>query len=167
MTTTDQKTHIDTLRNSIYLGGWDLLDEHGKTTEKIVTIKDIKKSMAFNQKSQKEEQILTVEFVECKPIILNSTNRKRLKKLTETAFIEDMIGKRIILTTEKVKAFGEVHDAVRISPKPVAKPILAEATKAWDNCVNALKSGKTMDDVRARYQVSKELESKLKEATNG
>ena len=75
----ETKTHIDKLRNPNYLGGWDLMDESGKTIDKIVTIKEIKNESVFNQKSQIEEQVITLFFNECKPIILNATNRKTLK----------------------------------------------------------------------------------------
>jgi len=121
------KTHIDKLRNPNYLGGWDLMDAEGKTIDKIVTIKEIKNESVFNQKNQIEEQVITLLFEECKPIILNATNRKTLKKVTETGYIEDMIGKKIQLTTKRIKAFGEFHDAIRIATsKPsdvVSKPV--------------------------------------------
>lgn len=110
----ETKTHIDKLRNPNYLGGWDLMDESGKTIDKIVTIKEIKNESVFNQKSQIEEQVITLFFNECKPIILNATNRKTLKKVTAADYIEDMIGKKIQLTTKRIKAFGEFHDAIRI-----------------------------------------------------
>jgi len=123
----ETKTHIDKLRNPNYLGGWDLMDAEGKTIDKIVTIKQIKNESVFNQKSQIEEQVITLLFEECKPIILNATNRKTLKKVTETEYIEDMIGKKITLTTKRIKAFGEFHDAIRIATtKPsdvVSKPV--------------------------------------------
>jgi len=108
------KTHIDKLRNPNYLGGWDLQDQNGKTIDKIVTIKEIKSEHVFNQKAQMEEPVLTVFFNECKPIILNATNRKTLKKVTGTEYIEEMIGKKVQLTTKRIKAFGEFHDAIRI-----------------------------------------------------
>ena len=149
-------THIDKLRNPNYLGGWDLLDENGKTVDRIVTIKDIKNEMVFQQKSQLEEQVITVFFKECKPIILNATNRKTLKKVTGTEYIEQMIGKKIQLTTKRIKAFGEFHDAIRITTnKPdemaQAKPIdisaakekmnksktLPELVTAWDSLTPA------------------------------
>jgi len=107
-------THIDKLRNPNYLGGWDLLDENGKTVDRVVTIKEIKNEMVFQQKSQLEEQVITLFFEECKPIILNATNRKTLKKVTGTEYIEEMVGKKIQLTTKRIKAFGEFHDAIRI-----------------------------------------------------
>lgn len=108
------KTHIDKLRNPNYLGGWDLQDENGKTNDIVVTIKEVKSEFVFNQKAQIEEPVLTVFFHECKPIILNATNRKTLKKVTDTSYIEEMAGKRIQLTTKRIKAFGDFHDAIRI-----------------------------------------------------
>lgn len=143
------KTHIDKLRNPNYLGGWDLLDENGKTIDKIVTIKEIKNESVFNQKDQSEQQVITLFFNECKPIILNATNRKTLKKVTETEYIEDMIGKKIQLTTKKIKAFGEIHDAIRIvASKPsdlTAKPIDVKA------CIDKLKTSKTLAELQTAW----------------
>lgn len=143
------KTHIDKLRNPNYLGGWDLMDENGKTIDKIVTIKEIKNESVFNQKTQDEQQVITLLFNECKPIILNATNRKVLKKVTGTEYIEDMIGKKIQLTTKKVKAFGEVHDAIRIVASSGsdlnAKPIDVNA------CIEKLKSSKSIAELQTNW----------------
>lgn len=123
------KTHIDSLRESNYLGGWDLFDENGKKLDKDVTIKEIKKEMVYNQKSNSEESVITVHFEECKPIILNSTNRKRIKKATGLDYIEEMVGKKVTLTTERIKAFGDMHDAIRIKQEP-PKVLSADEIKA-------------------------------------
>jgi len=134
------KTHIDKLRNPNYLGGWDLQDENGKTNDVIVTIKEVKSEFVFNQKAQIEEPVLTVFFNECKPIILNATNRKTLKKVTDTSYIEEMAGKRIQLTTKRIKAFGEFHDAIRIvkSAPTVIEKVDVEKCKALLNTANTL-----------------------------
>jgi len=144
------KTHIDKLRNPNYLGGWDLLDENGKTVDRIVTIKEIKNESVFNQKSQDEQQVITVFFNECKPIILNATNRKMLKKVTDTEYIEDMVGKRIQLTTKKIKAFGEMHDAIRIVSVKVGanaeiKPVDVKA------CNSKLEASKTLAELQTNW----------------
>ena len=143
----ETKTHIDKLRNPNYLGGWDLLDEHGKTIDKIVTIKEIKNESVFNQKDQSEQQVITIFFNECKPIILNATNRKTLKKVTGTEYVEEMIGAKIQLTTKKIKAFGEMHDAIRIvASKPVEqKPIDLGAVKT------KLNNSKTLLELQANW----------------
>lgn len=142
------KTHIDKLRNPNYLGGWDLQDENGKTNDIIVTIKEVKSEFVFNQKAQIEEPVLTVFFNECKPIILNATNRKTLKKVTDTSYIEEMAGKCIQLTTKRIKAFGEFHDAIRIVnvvPTVIEKVDIAK-------CKTTLNEAKTLQELVTKWQ---------------
>jgi hypothetical protein len=142
------KTHIDKLRNPNYLGGWDLQDENGKTTDLIVTIKEVKSEFVFNQKAQMEEPVLTVFFNECKPIILNATNRKTLKKVTDTSYIEEMAGKKIQLTTKRIKAFGEFHDAIRIV---ASVPTIIEVVDI-EKCKTTLKSSKTLAELITNWE---------------
>jgi len=155
------KTHIDKLRNPNYLGGWDLIDENGKTIDKVVTIKEIKNESVFNQKNQEEQQVITVFFNECKPIILNATNRKVLKKVTGTEYIEDMVGKKIQLTTKKIKAFGEVHDAIRIvasAPNEInSKPVDVAG------CIAKLKASKTLLELQANWSALNQKEQSTSE----
>ena len=126
-------TNINKLRNPNYLGGWDLQDNTGKTNDIIVTIKEVKQDEVFDQKTQSMGVVLTVYFNEVKPVILNATNRKTLCKVTETEFIEQMVGKRIQLTTKRIKAFGEYHDAIRIVNKIITaqeqKPVIVDESK--------------------------------------
>ena len=126
-------TNINKLRNPNYLGGWDLQDNTGKTNDIIVTIKEVKQDEVFDQKTQSMGVVLTVYFNEVKPVILNATNRKTLCKVTETEFIEQMVGKRIQLTTKRIKAFGEYHDAIRIVNKIITeqeqKPVIVDEAK--------------------------------------
>lgn len=65
-----------------------------------------------------EETDLIVHFKEPeKPLILNKTNAKAIEKL-HGSDIDQWPGKGIILCVMKVKAFGELTDAVRIRPVP-------------------------------------------------
>lgn len=158
----ETKTHIDKLRNPNYLGGWDLIDEQGKTIDLVVTIKDIKNESVFNQKNQIEEQVITLFFNECKPIILNATNRKTLKKVTNTDYIEDMIGKKIQLTTKRIKAFGEFHDAIRIATtKPsdlTAKPVnVVECKEKLSNCKTLQELQTTWVSFTQQEQITTEI----------
>lgn len=50
-----------------------------------------------------------------KPMVLNKTNCKTIEKLYGPD-IEQWIGKEIIITSQKVKAFGDVVDALRVAP---------------------------------------------------
>jgi len=153
------KTHIDKLRNPNYLGGWDLLDENGKTVDRIVTIKEIKNESVFNQKTQDEQQVITLFFSECKPIILNATNRKTLKKVTDTEYIEDMIGKRIQLTTKKIKAFGEMHDAIRIVSVKVGSETSAEVKPVnVAECNAKLNASKTLAELQTNWSALSKTE---------
>ncbi|MBQ2443125.1 MAG: hypothetical protein II498_07235, partial [Ruminococcus sp.] len=62
-------------------------------------------------------------------MILNSTNMKTITKLFGTPYIEDWSGRRIQIGIEKVKAFGDVVDALR-----VRKFIPAENVPKCESC---------------------------------
>lgn len=94
-----------------YLGSWDIPDED----DLILTIASVEQNEVQNQ--QGKEIKLTLHFVEdYKPLIMNSTNCERINSAYGSPKVEDWVGKRIALTTEKVPAFGSVKDAVRIRP---------------------------------------------------
>lgn len=150
----ETKTHFKKLRNPNFIGGWDLLDG-----DKTVTITKVTKEMVHDGKGGQSE-CCTVHFNECKPMVANSTNLKRIAKLLGSPFVEDWTNKRITLTTEKVKAFGEVHDAVRVSTKPVTKSKLEGAS--IEKAKAALKAGSaTIETIKAKYEVSAEVEAAL------
>lgn len=100
-------------KNPNYLGSWDL-DElpNREVTLTIAQIKDEKVVGADGR-----EQICTVccwTDAAFKPMILNVTNKKTLAKLYKTKDTEKLKGKAVIIGIEKVKAFGDIHDALRI-----------------------------------------------------
>ena len=85
-------------------------------SEMIVTIKDIGMSECYDEKLQKKVNKVTLFLEETRPLVLNKTNARTLKKLfsptTDTP--EACIGHQIKLAVESVKAFGKVVDAIRI-----------------------------------------------------
>jgi hypothetical protein len=107
-------THWKKLTNPHYVGSHDLQpnQEIKVTFEKVV-----------------KEQVKTAEGTqECvvgyfvggsKPMILNKTNMKIITKILETPYIEQWIGKSIILYTAKIRAFGEMVDALRVKAQKV------------------------------------------------
>lgn len=113
-------------KNPNFLGSWDLYDAPGKTI--TVTIRSIESETVTN--AGKTDTVTVCHFVEpVKPMILNLTNRKTLTKLYETKSSSHLVGKRITIGFEKVKAFGSIHDALRIRsviPKGNAEPAVAE-----------------------------------------
>ena len=114
-------THWKKLMNPDYLGGYAL--EPGQ--ELIATIKSVGNEEVTSPDGKK--QICSViHFAEnIKPMILNATNNKTIAKLFKTPYIEEWTGRKIQIYIEKVKAFGDVWDALRIRPfLPVEKELL-------------------------------------------
>ena len=93
-----------------FLGSWDVMD--GEIT---LTIADFKEETIEGDKGRKEKKCI-LYFTESgyKPMVCNLTNRKTLAKLYHTVNSEKLKGKRVTIGTDKVKAFGAVHDALRI-----------------------------------------------------
>ena len=113
-------------KNPNYLGSWDLDEQPNReitlTIEKIVD----EEVIANNQ-----TQVCTVAYwtdSAFKPMILNVTNKKRICKLYKTKETEKLKGKAVTIRTERVKAFGDVHDALRIKPV-IPQPVNAVLPK--------------------------------------
>ena len=101
-------------------------------------------------------------------MILNVTNSKAIAKVAGSNYIEDWTGVHVQLFTTQVKAFGDVVDAVRIRPiKPqIKKPELTPTHEKWTAAKQSLSEGKTtIEGIRKHFDISKENELKLKEAT--
>jgi hypothetical protein len=152
------KTHFKKLRNPDYLGSWDLADENGNYRNKVVTITKVSKKMVHDGKGGQEECI-TVDFAECKPMIMNSTNLKTIFKVLNSPYIEDWTGSKIELTVEKVKAFGEIHDALRVIKNSLE---LTPKHPKWNGAKTALKEGKvTLEAIKKQYSITLENEELL------
>lgn len=113
-------------KNPNYLGSWDLDElpnrEVTLTIERIVD----EKVVAAGQ-----SEVCTVCYwtdKAFKPMILNVTNKKTLCKLYKTKETERLAGKAVVVGVEQVKAFGDVHDALRIRKRipKVSEPLKCE-----------------------------------------
>lgn len=104
------------------------------------------------------------------PMILNSTNRKRLFKLSGNEHIDELKNFPVRLTKEKCKDATDGGETVglRISKMPAKAPVVApkkkpEVTEAnFDKAVEFLKT-KTMQELLGFYDVSPEMEKRLME----
>lgn len=98
--------------NPTYLGSWDI--ENLPHKEVVLTIeKIIDEEVVGNG----QKDICTVCYwtdKNFKKMILNVCNKKTLCKLYKTTDTEKLKGKSVIIGVEKVKAFGDIHDALRI-----------------------------------------------------
>jgi len=104
------KTHWKKLYNPNYLGTYALEPDQ----DLIVTISRVGDEKVTGADGKTEECVVAhFSEREIKPMILNSTNSKTIAKLYGP-YIEDWVGKKIQVYSEKVKAFGEIVDALRI-----------------------------------------------------
>ena len=146
------KTHWRKLKDTNYLGSWDVVDK-----ELILTIKDIK-TQKVSSPDGKSEELPVMTFVEdYKPMILNATNFKNLAKALNSNFIEDWLNKKCAIYITSVKAFGSVVDALRIKPTApkVEKPELLPDNPKFESIKNKLKSGETtLDTVKQYFNIS-------------
>lgn len=162
-TTTTQKTHWKKLHNPDYLGAYSL-DVDGKYIEKNVIIEKVINDVVIGADSKKDTCIVAKLAGE-KPMILNSTNCKTLKKLFNSPHVEDWTGKPITIYVAKVRAFGEEHDALRIRPTfpNVGKPVLNSAHPRWEGAIKALTAGNTtIEAIKKQYELSADDELTLK-----
>lgn len=152
------KTHFKKLKNTDYLGSWDLIDANGQTKNVTVTIKDIKKQMVHDGKGGQSECIVLF-FNECKPMIMNATNLKVTAKVMGSNYIEDWVGKKIEIGTEKVRAFGEIHDALRIAKISLD---LTPTHPKWKGAKEAIQSKTvTIEQIKKQYTITPENEKLL------
>lgn len=104
------KTHWKKLVNPNYLGAYSI--EGGK--DLVLTIKTVRQEEVMGADGKKEECIVCYFSDADKPMILNATNAKMIQKLLGTPYIEDWAGHKIQIGIERVKAFGEVVEALRV-----------------------------------------------------
>ena len=116
-------THWRKIIESEYLAGSDLDDGNGKFKKVILTIKRAGNESILDTRTGQKESVLLVHFEEIsKPMVMNVTNAKILSKLANSPYIESWPGLKIEVGTQKVKAFGDTWDALRISPKLPSPP---------------------------------------------
>lgn len=102
-------------KNPNYLGSWDLDEQPNReltlTIEKIVDEKVV---------TAGQTEVCTVIYwtdKNFKPMIANVTNKKTLCKLYKTKDTEKLKGNSVIIGISQIKAFGDIHDALRIRPR--------------------------------------------------
>ena len=145
-------THWKKLHNPDYLGAYAI--EPG--TEPIYTI-DYVREESVTGPDGKKETCMVVHFKEAgiKPMILNATNAKTINKIYDTPYIEQWQGKPIQIYVAKVKAFGDMTDALRIRPMipKVQLPVLDKSHPKWPDAVSKVQSGATTREAISKYYI--------------
>ena len=161
-----EKTHYKKVFNSDYLGSCDLDD--GKDLKAIIKHVTVQKVKNTDGK-ETERNVATFTDPKIKPMVLNVTNCKTIKKFAGSPYINDWNNIAVqIYVKDDIRAFGEVTDGLRIRDKQpdMTKPKLTKTLQpAWDNVVKALKADwNTISKVKEKYDVSASVEAELKEA---
>lgn len=157
-------THWKKLTNPDYLGSYSL--DPGQ--ELTLTIRNVVRENVTGPDGRKEE-CTVVHFKEKqKPMILNVTNAKTIQSIYGTPYIEDWVNKKITIKSEKIKAFGDYVDALRIK-KTVTLENLNPNHPKWNGAVEAVKNGTVnIESIKKSYELSTEnqklLEKTLEEA---
>ena len=143
--------HWKKLTNPQYLGGYDFEPKE----ERELTIQKITTEKVLGQNGQSDDCIVCY-FTQGKPMILNATNCKAIAKVSGSNQIEDWAGCTVTLYTQRIKAFGDVCDALRIrpyKPKPKAKETL-DADR-FAKAIQAVKAGNfTAQNLKEKYTLS-------------
>lgn len=116
-------THWKKLTNPNYLGVYSLEDEK----DIVLTIDKLRQEQVIGSDGKKGECLVCYFLENVKPMVMNKTNLKQIEKLIGTPMIEKWNGEKIQIGSEKVKAFGEVVDALRVrKTKPEEEKIICE-----------------------------------------
>jgi FKBP-type peptidyl-prolyl cis-trans isomerase 2 len=162
-TTTENKTHWRVLVTNNYIGAYSMPTDGSNI---ILTIKNVTREMVTGEGGKKEECTVAYFQEDSKPMILNRTNCKVIEKLHNTPFIEKWAGKRIEITVKKVKAFGDVTDALRVVAKVPPLPELKEGTTQFVEAVKFLKGEGTIERIQTAYIVSETVKKLLVDAAS-
>jgi hypothetical protein len=115
-------THWKKLVNPDYFGSHDLINPDATYRTIIVTIvRVVQKEITGDGGKKNLKNVLLTK--ETKPIILNNVNQKMIQRVVGSPFIEKWAGHQIEIYVDKVKAFGEYTDALRVkNQKPNVTP---------------------------------------------
>jgi hypothetical protein len=151
-----EKTHYRKAFDSPYLSSADIVEPTVFTISHVTLEPDRTKKTkdVFNTAHFVEKEIRPGEKL--KPMILNATNSKTMKALTNSPFIDDWKGIRITVYVDHNVRFGkETLEGLRISPHvPERKSLTPEMTKAWENAKAAFKRDGNLVSVLARVDMS-------------
>lgn len=119
-------THWKKTMNPDYLGAWAL--QPGE--EPILTIVSVGTEKVIGSDGKKEDcTVMRYKGIGPGKMVLNVTNCKAIEKVTGTPYTEQWKGAQIQVYSERVKAFGDVVDALRIRP---TKPKVQSVPKCSD-----------------------------------
>ena len=139
------KHHYRSVLKSNHLGVADLeelQEQQGDDAKFIFTIKHVRQEINVSVAGRQGDFNIVYFNEKVKPLVLNATNSKTLRKLANSVWLEDWSGLMIELFIDSsVMMMGENTGGVRISPKKVVlktdmtldHPRFDAAKKAWNS----------------------------------
>ena len=130
------KERLGAFRNSEYMGAEDL----EPNTEPTLTIKALYNANITLARGKERHDVIVFEeetvpgsINQVRPLVVNATNRKTLRKIYKGVTADQLVGKRITLYLEhsvRDPSTGDLVDGIRIRPKvpsaKAAEPVLCE-----------------------------------------
>jgi hypothetical protein len=98
-----------------------------------------------------------------KPFIINKTNSKTISEIASSPYIEDWVGKEIILFATTTNLKGEVVETLRVR-KP--KTVLDEKHDSFKQIQEAIKKGSyNIEQIEKKYEITPEIKKLLTNET--
>ncbi|MCX2957545.1 hypothetical protein M5J15_07700 [Serratia symbiotica] len=157
------KTHYRKAFDSPYLSSADIVEPIVLTISHVVLEPDKTKKTQdrFNTAYFKEKQIRQNERL--KPMILNATNSKVIKKISGSSFIEDWQNLTVMIEVEHVKFGCEYVEGLRVYPAITQKKILTPTeVEMWEKAKQSYINNKSLDKVLAHVEMSQEDQERFK-----
>ncbi|MCH9621022.1 MAG: hypothetical protein S4CHLAM20_04360 [Chlamydiia bacterium] len=160
------KTHWKKYKDKEFLGEWDLKDDD-QLELTIIRVEE-KRVQAKQGADKKSVPVLFFKEVK-KGLILNATNGKMVEKILKSPYVENWIGKKIIIFKQQnVNTPSGKQPALRVSstlpkPKQSEKVELTPEHSMWESAIEAMKAKKPITVITDRYILSEENKKTLLE----
>jgi hypothetical protein len=150
------KTHYRKVFKSDHLGTADLEDLIETGSNLIFNIARVQQEIGAKVAGRKINANIAYFKEKIKPLVLNATNSKAMKTITNSSFIEDWNNVAVQLYIDPTASLkGEIVGGVRISPNKVnPRQVIERGTKAWGNAITAYKRDGDFNAVLARADIS-------------
>ena len=153
-----EKVHYRKAFDSPYLSSADIVEPIVLTVDHVALEPDRTKKTkdVFNTAYFVEKEIRPGEKL--KPMILNATNSKTMKGLTDSPYINDWNKVQVMVYVEHGVKFGrETMDGLRIRASEVKKKFLTpDNEKMWEGAKAAFKRDGNLKSVLERVSMSNE-----------
>ncbi len=152
-------TNYRAVYKSDHLGVIDLEEMIERGTPLIFTIKEVKQLFGTKVAGKQIDANIAFFKEQVKPLVLNSTNAKVLKNLSNSSHIENWSNMRIeVYIDHSVKMKGQVVGGVRIKERKVEdKKEMNENHPKWEELkIKVQENGTTLEQIRQHFAITEE-----------